>query len=100
MPHPRHGLDAAFQTPLRLSLMAALGREELDFGALRDALETSDSQLSKAIAALEQAGYVAVRKGHLGSRPRTWVAATLRGRRAFERHLAALAEIGRGYSGS
>ncbi len=100
MPHPRHGLDAAFQTPLRLSLMAALGREEIDFGALREALETSDSQLSKAITALEHAGYIVVRKGHLGNRPRTWVAATVNGRRAFGRHLAALAEISRGYPSS
>ena len=97
MVHPRHALDPAFQTPLRLSLMAALGADELDFTALKQLLETSDSQLSKAIFSLEESRYVEVRKGYLGTRPRTWVTATAAGRRAFARHLAALAEISRGY---
>ncbi len=97
MSHPRLALDVAFQTPLRLSLMASLGREELDFGALKELLETSDSQLSKAISVLEEHGYVKVHKGYEGARPRTWVVRTSRGRRAFETHVAALVEISRGY---
>ncbi len=97
MTHPRHGLNVAFQTPLRLSLMAAVGRDEIDFGTLRAMLETSDSQLSKAVAMLETEGHVRVRKGYVGARPRTWISATLAGRRAFDAHLSALAEISRGY---
>lgn len=97
MSHPRLALDLAFQTPLRLSLMATLGRDELDFGTLKDLLETSDSQLSKAISVLEAHGYVSVHKGYEGARPRTWVGRTPRGRHAFEAHLAALAEISREY---
>lgn len=97
MSHPRNELSAAFQTPLRLSLMAAVGRDEVTFGTLKLLLEASDSQLSKAIAHLEGEEYLRVRKGYAGARPCTWVGATAAGRRAFEAHLAALAEISRGY---
>jgi DNA-binding MarR family transcriptional regulator len=99
MAHPRHRLDDAFQTPVRFSLMAALGgRAEVDFRTLRDLLETDDSALSKAISHLENAGYVKVTKGYAGSRPRTWVAATVRGSAAFERHVEALQAIAAGSS--
>ncbi|MGO1769018.1 MAG: transcriptional regulator [Microbacterium sp.] len=94
MSHPRHDLDPAFQTPLRLSLMAALGRrKEIDFGTLRDVMEADDSSLSKAISFLDAAGYVKTIKGYVGKRPRTWVTASARGHRAFVRHVAALRAI-------
>lgn len=94
MAHPRHQLDDAFMTPVRLSLMAALGPEhELDFATIRDLLEADDSAVSKAVAYLERAGYVRVTKGYVGSRPRTWVAATSRGYQAYLSHLVALRAI-------
>lgn len=94
MAHPRHRLHAEFQTPLRLSLMAVLGPDtELDFGTLRDLLESTDSALSKALTHLEAADYVAITKGFVGARPRTWVRSTLAGRLAYQQHLRALREI-------
>lgn len=94
MAHPRHRLDEAFQTPIRLSLMAALGREnEFDFRTLRELLEADDSVLSKSVSHLERAGYVKVIKGYVGSRPRTWVTSTAKGRRAYHEHLRALHAI-------
>lgn len=94
MAHPRHELDPAFQTPLRFSLMAVLGRRtEIDFGTLRDMLEADDSSLSKSISYLQKAGYVKTTKGYVGNRPRTWIEATAKGDRAFTRHLAALRAI-------
>jgi DNA-binding MarR family transcriptional regulator len=94
MVHPRHRLDDAFQTPVRFSLMAALGgRDEVDFRTLRELLETDDSALSKAISHLEQAAYVKVTKGYVGNRPRTWVASTAKGANAFRTHVLALQEI-------
>jgi DNA-binding MarR family transcriptional regulator len=97
--HPRHRLDDAFATPLRFSLMAALRVDtEIDFATLRGALEADDSPLSKAIAALTDAGYVTARKGYAARRPRTWVRATRRGVAAFEGHLAALREIAAGFA--
>lgn len=94
MVHPRHRLHAEFQTPLRLSLMATLDSgTELDFAALRDLLEANDSALSKALTHLKAAGYVAITKGFVGARPRTWVKSTVAGRSAYNEHLRALREI-------
>lgn len=74
--------------------MASLGDGmELDFGALRDILQSGDSSLSKAISHLEAAEYVVVRKERLGGRARTWVRSTRTGRDAFDSHLQALREI-------
>ncbi|KRC62446.1 ArsR family transcriptional regulator [Agromyces sp. Root81] len=94
MSHPRHDLDEALLTPVRLSLMAALtGDAELDFATLRSLLEVDDSVLSKAISYLERVGYVHVAKGTVSNRPRTWVASTVRGRRALAAHVRALRAI-------
>lgn len=94
MAHPRHDLDPALMTPVRLSLLAALSDDiELDFASLRDLIEADDSAVSKGVAHLEKLKYVKVTKGYVGTRPRTWVAATVKGRRALERHMAALRSI-------
>lgn len=94
MAHPRHDLDEALLTPVRLSLMAALaGDLELDFAALRELIEADDSVLSKGISHLEKLGYVKVTKGYVGKRPRTWVRSTSAGRRALHRHVQALRSI-------
>jgi len=95
--HPRHQLDDALLTPLRFSVMAALrGDVEVDFSTLRDLLETDDSALSKAISTLNTAGYVSVRKGFVGNRPRTWLTATDAGITAMRIHVAALQAIAAG----
>ncbi|HWU28138.1 MAG TPA: transcriptional regulator [Microbacterium sp.] len=92
--HPRLRLDDSFASPIRFSLMAALGEElELDFATLAGILQVSDSALSKAISSLEQVHYVKVRKGQVGARGRTWVTGTAAGRRAFQAHLEALRAI-------
>lgn len=94
MKHPRHQLDDAFITPVRLSLLAALGPDkEIDFATLREFLEVDDSVLSKAISYLAEVGYAKVVKGTVGNRPRTWVTATASGYRAYQRHLVALRAI-------
>ncbi|MDT0156278.1 transcriptional regulator [Microbacterium sp. ARD32] len=94
MAHPRHDLDPALLTPVRLSLLAALPEGiELDFAALRDLLETDDSAVSKGIVHLQDQGYVDITKGYAGTRPRTWVSSTAKGRRALARHMAALRAI-------
>lgn len=92
--HPRTQLDDNFASPIRFSLMAALGDGmELDFQALREILQCGDSPLSKAIAHLQAAGYVVARKGVVGGRSRTWARSTKTGRDAFAAHLQALREI-------
>lgn len=95
--HARHQLDEFIHAPVRFSIVAALATvDESDFATLRDAIEVSDSVLSKQCSALEAVGYVTVRKGYVGKRPRTWLSLTGRGRTAYGRHLAALREIAGG----
>lgn len=92
--HPRHALDENLLTPVRFSLMAALGdNTEIDFATLKEILEAGDSVLSKAIAHLNDVGYVKVRKGFVGSRPRTWVRASPKGIRSYVSHVEALRAI-------
>lgn len=86
--------DPVIVTTTRLSIVALLAAaEEMEFAAVRDAVELSDSALSKQASALEAAGYVKVRKGYVGKRPRTWLGLTPLGRRQFGLHVAALNAI-------
>ena len=95
--HPRHRLDDLIHAPVRFSVVAALARvTEAEFGWIRDAVGVTDSALSKQVSTLEQAGYVHVRKGYVGKRPRTWLRLSPRGREAYEQHLQALREIADG----
>lgn len=92
--HARHRLDDVIHHPVRFSIVAALASvDEAQFGAVRDGVEVSDSVLSKQASTLENAGYVKVRKGYVGKRPRTWLSLTRPGRQAYARHLEALREI-------
>lgn len=94
MSHPRLQLLDVLNSPLRLSLLATLlDAREIEFQVVRDLLETTDSMLSKHASALEAAGLITVRKGYVGKRPRTWLAATPVGRRAFNAHRSALLAI-------
>jgi DNA-binding MarR family transcriptional regulator len=92
--HPRSELDELIHQPVRFSIVAALdAADEVVFAVLRDAVGVSDSVLSHQISTLEEAGYVMVRKGHVGKRPRTWLSLSPAGREAFHRHLGALRQI-------
>ncbi|MGK5641101.1 transcriptional regulator [Streptomyces sp. URMC 126] len=92
--HPRHELVPLLSSPVRLSIVAALAAvDRAEFGAVRDLVDISDSVLSKQAATLEGAGWVAVSKGRVGRRPRTWLALTDEGRSVYRRHLAALRAI-------
>ncbi len=92
--HPRHRLDDVIHSPVRFSIVATLaGADNAEFSFVRDTVDVSDSVLSKQVSTLEAAGYVKVKKGYVGKRPRTWLSLTAAGRRAFERHLAALRDI-------
>ena len=64
--------------------------DEAEFARVRDALEVSDSVLSKHVSALVEAGYVDNRKT-FGPGPRTtWLKLTRKGRKALDSHVAAL----------
>ena len=92
--HARHRLDDALNSPIRFSLLASLATvDEAVFGHVRDRIDVSDSTLSKQSSYLEEVGYVAIRKGHVGKRPRTWLSITSDGRQALARHVDALRAI-------
>ena len=69
--------------------------QEAEFQVLRDELGVSDSVLSKHLKQLEQAGYVAFRKGAVNGRQRMWAGLTKSGRRAFLGHVEELNRLAR-----
>lgn len=86
--------DEVFGTLPKLKLAAFLaGCAEAEFGTVAETCAIAGPTLSKAATSLEEAGYVRIRKGHVGRRPRTWLSLTAEGATAFDRHLAALARL-------
>ena len=84
-------LDDHVVAPARLKLMTMLTAvSEAEFATIRDALDVSDSVLSKHLAALEEVDYVKRRKGVHRGRRTTWISLTPRGRKALSAHVAAL----------
>lgn len=80
--------------PNRLQICALLAAaDSVEFGAIRDTLEVSDSVLSKQVKILQGAGYVTTTKTPRNSRTHTWLALTEEGRAAFAGHLAELRRI-------
>ncbi|MEO1593977.1 MAG: transcriptional regulator [Pseudomonadota bacterium] len=88
---PTDGLDTLIHAPNRLAICAFLAPlDDAEFQLLREALDVSDSVLSKHVARLQEAGYLAIEKRRGMGRPRTWLSLTRRGRAAYTRHVAAL----------
>ncbi|MFE2441835.1 winged helix-turn-helix domain-containing protein [Stenotrophomonas sp. NPDC087984] len=86
--------DTALLDPTRLSIVSLLVSVEwAEFGWVRETVGMSPSALSKQVSTLETRGYVEVKKGYVGKRPRTWLALTPTGRAALERHVAALHRV-------
>ena len=86
--------DELIHAPTRLAIVAVLAAAQwADFKYIRDELGLSDSALSKQLSTLEAAGYVEIRKGFVGKRPRTSASLSAVGRQAFEQHMAALQQI-------
>jgi DNA-binding MarR family transcriptional regulator len=95
------GRDPLLETGPRLALCALLqGAEWVDFATARDMLAVSDSAISKHSRTLEDAGYLDVRKGSIGRRPRTWFRLTAVGRVALTGHLAWLTELSQAHGSS
>ena len=86
--------DELIHAPTRLAIVSLLAASDwADFKFLRDNVGLSDSALSKQLTILETAGYIEIRKGFVGKRPRTSATLTAAGRAAFQQHVAALQEI-------
>jgi DNA-binding MarR family transcriptional regulator len=85
------GLDAHIVAPTRLKLLTTLTAvSEAEFATLREALDVSDSVLSKHLGALEAVGYLRREKGVHRGRRTTWISLTRRGRKALSAHVTVL----------
>ena len=86
--------DPVIHAPGRLQICALLSAtEEAEFATVRDAIDVSDSVMSKHLKLLEEAGYVRPRKATADGRQRTWLSLTPEGRRAFSAHVAELTRL-------
>jgi DNA-binding MarR family transcriptional regulator len=94
---PAPDLDPVIHTQARLRIMTTLTAlppgDRITFPRLQGLLDATAGNLSTHLRRLEDAGYVAVTKGHIGRVPATHVEATRAGRRAFEDYVAQLAAL-------
>jgi DNA-binding MarR family transcriptional regulator len=90
-------LNGVIHQPARLRIMAALnalGRSrQIEFSSLAKMLELTDGNLGSHLQTLETAGYIQIEKTFVDRKPKTLVAATVKGRNEFAEHVAALREI-------
>lgn len=94
MTSPLAALDPVIHAPKRLAAMAMLdASESADFGFLREHLQLSDSDLSKQMSALQQAGYVRATKSGRGRGSSTRFTITKSGRASYRSHRAALTAL-------
>lgn len=93
-------LDRVIHERLRLAIISALAvHESMTFSELRTALDASDGNLSVHARKLEDAGYIACKKGFDGRIPRTEYRLTTTGRRALERYVAHMESLIKRVSG-
>lgn len=88
------GFNKAFENRARLGIMSVLMvNDTVDFTTLKQWLELTDGNLASHTHALEELGYIACEKRFVGRKPNTTFRATLKGREAFQEHLAALEQF-------
>jgi DNA-binding MarR family transcriptional regulator len=89
--------DEIIHQQVRLRIMATLNAvpdgERVEFTRLKAIVRATDGNLGAHLATLENAGYVGIEKDFVARKPRTRIAMTRAGRRAFARHVAYLRDI-------
>jgi len=86
--------DELIHPSTRLAITSLLAAADwVEFAFIRDRLELSDSALSKQLATLEAAGYVALERQLTGRRHRLRARLTPAGRSAYDGHVEALRAI-------
>ena len=84
-------LDGVIHGRIRLGIMAYLASAEVaDFTELKEALQTTQGNLSVHLRKLETAGYVDIEKSFLDRKPLTRARLTPAGRKAFASYLEAM----------
>lgn len=94
MPNPISLLNKAFDSRIRLGIMAILmTNERIDFNFLKETLELTDGNLASHISALEQINFIEVNKQFIGKKPNTTYTATTLGKDAFRKHIDGLEQL-------
>lgn len=87
-------LNKAFDSRIRLGIMSVLMvNESADFNTLKELLELTDGNLASHIKALEGLNYIETKKQFIGRKPNTNYKITALGRKIFQEHLDALANL-------
>jgi DNA-binding transcriptional ArsR family regulator len=93
--NPYSRLERIFHEPGRLTIMSNLlgAIDGMTFTELKNACELTDGNLSRHLAALEQAKAVRIKKSFVGPRPQTTVCLSKQGRDDFMAYLQALEAV-------
>ena len=87
-------LNETIHQSTRLQIMTLLvsmpETDRLAYGFIQKTLDLTGGNLTTHLRKLEDADYLVIAKEFLNSKPRTWVQATLAGRRAFAEYLSNL----------
>ena len=87
-------LDETIHQPTRLRMMTMLVSQPEDgrlaYGFIQKTLGLTGGNLTTHLRKLEEAGYLAMTKEFVDSKPRTWVQASEAGRIAFTNYLSNL----------
>ena len=87
-------LDETIHQPTRLRVMTMLVSQaedgQLAYGFVQKTLGLTGGNLTTHLRKLEDAGYLAMTKEFVNSKPRTWIRATKAGRIAFSDYLSNL----------
>ena len=87
-------LDETIHQPTRLRIMTMLVAQpqegRLAYGFIQKTLGLTGGNLTTHLRKLEDAGFLAITKEFVNSKPRTWVEATPAGRIAFTEYVANL----------
>jgi DNA-binding HxlR family transcriptional regulator len=87
-------LDDIIHARIRLAVMAVLiSLEAADFTFIRDAVKTTDGNLSVHLRKLEEAGYIAVSKRFNARKPQSTYSLSDKGRTAYSVYLGKLENL-------
>ncbi|MGD2246351.1 MAG: transcriptional regulator [Candidatus Aminicenantes bacterium] len=87
-------LDPFIHVPTRLAILSVLITvEEANFTFLKEAIGTTDGNLSVHLTKLETKNFITIKKSFQGKKPQTTCAITEKGRKAFTEYLEHMEQI-------
>ena len=86
--------NKVFESRVRLGIMSLLSvNPGMDFTGLKETLAVTDGNLASHWRALEEDGYIRMKKSFINRRPNTRYSITDEGMESFSSHLKALEEL-------